>query len=83
MRETGLHAGRLLDATMRGEIRPRTLRAHLPMLDEANAGRTDVPETAALMTRAAAHEASRASWPCRSTPPSPRPTSPRPGRPCW
>ncbi len=57
MRETGRHAGRLLDAAMRGAIRPRTIRAHRPMLDEANAGRTDVPETAALYTRAAAHEA--------------------------
>ena len=57
MRATGLHAGRLLDATMRGEIHPQTLRAHRPMLDEANAGRTDVPETAALYTRATAHEA--------------------------
>lgn len=57
MRETGRHAGRLLDAAMRGAVRPRTLRAHRPMLDEANAGRTDVPETAALYTRAAAHEA--------------------------
>ena len=57
MRATGLHAGRLLDAAMRGESHPRTIRAHVPMLDEANAGRTDVPETAALYTRAAAHEA--------------------------
>ena len=57
MRATGLHAGRLLDATMRGELHPRTIRVHVPMLDEANAGRTDVPTTAALYTRAAAHEA--------------------------
>ncbi len=57
MRETGRHAGRLLDAAMRGAIQPRTLRAHVPMLDEANAGRTDVPTTAALYHRAAAHEA--------------------------
>ncbi|WP_333815251.1 M81 family metallopeptidase [Tabrizicola sp.] len=57
MRATGLHAGRLLDATMRGQVRPRTIRAHVPMLDEANAGRTDVAETAALYTRAAAREA--------------------------
>ncbi|NBZ88186.1 M81 family metallopeptidase [Stagnihabitans tardus] len=57
MRVTGAHAARLLDRTMRGEITPRTLRVHVPMLDEANAGRTDVPETAALYTRAAAHEA--------------------------
>ena len=57
MRVTGRHAARLLDATMRGEIRPRTLRLGLPMLDEANAGRTDVAETAALYDRAAVHEA--------------------------
>ncbi|MEP9398192.1 M81 family metallopeptidase [Mesorhizobium sp. KR2-14] len=57
MRETGRHAGRLLDAAMRGAVRPRTLRAHRPMLDEANAGRTDVPQTAALYTRASAFEA--------------------------
>lgn len=57
MRETGRHAARLLDATMRGRVRPQTLRVHLPMLDEANAGRSDVPETAALYTRARAHEA--------------------------
>lgn len=57
MRETGRHAGRLLDAAMRGAIRPRTLRAHRPMLDEANAGRTDVPRTAALYAKARAFEA--------------------------
>lgn len=57
MRVTGRHAARLLDRTMRGEIRPRTLRVHLPLLEEANAGRTDVPATAALYQRAAAHEA--------------------------
>ena len=56
MRETGRHAGRLLDAAMRGAARPTTLRAHRPMLDEANAGRTDVPQTAALYARARAHE---------------------------
>jgi microcystin degradation protein MlrC len=56
MRETGRHAGRLLDAAMRGAARPATLRAHRPMLDEANGGRTDVPETAALYARASAHE---------------------------
>lgn len=56
MRETGLHAGRLLDAAMRGKTRPRTLRAHRPMLDEANGGRTDVPQTAALYDRAKVHE---------------------------
>jgi microcystin degradation protein MlrC len=57
MRETGLHAGRLLDAAMRGQTNPKTIRAHRSMLDEANAGRTDVPETAALYQRARTHEA--------------------------
>ena len=57
MRVTGQHAARLLHQTMKGAIRPRTVRAHRPMLDEANAGRSDVPETAALYTRARAHEA--------------------------
>lgn len=56
MRATGQHAARLLQAAMAGTIRPATLRAHLPMLDEANAGRTDVPETAALYDRARRHE---------------------------
>ncbi|WP_291337040.1 M81 family metallopeptidase [Albidovulum sp.] len=56
MREIGLQAGRILDRAMRGDVRPRTLRVHVPMLDEANAGRTDVPETAALYARARAHE---------------------------
>ena len=56
MRETGRHAARLLDATLRGETNPTTLRVHLPMLDEANAGRSDVPQTAALYTRATQHE---------------------------
>ncbi len=57
MRQIGRQAGDLLDATMRGAVKPRTLRVHVPMLDEANAGRTDVPETAALYAAAAAHEA--------------------------
>lgn len=56
MRVTGQHAARLLHDTMLGKVRPRTLRVHRPMLDEANAGRTDVPETAVLYTRARAHE---------------------------
>lgn len=56
MRETGRHAGRLLNAAMTGAVRPATLRAHRPMLDEANGGRTDVPETAALYADAARFE---------------------------
>ena len=56
MRDVGRQAGQLLDATLRGTVRPATLRAHRPMLDEANAGRSDVPQSAALYTRAIAHE---------------------------
>jgi microcystin degradation protein MlrC len=57
MREIGAHAARILDRTMRGEIAPRTVRAHVPMLDEANSGRTDIPETLALYDRAREAEA--------------------------
>lgn len=52
MRETGAHAARILERAMKGEIAPRTVRAHVPMLDEANSGRTDIPETLALYDRA-------------------------------
>ena len=57
MREIGAHAARILDRAMKGEIAPRTVRAHVPMLDEANSGRTDIPETLALYDRARAAEA--------------------------
>lgn len=56
MREVGAHAARILDQTMKGEVAPRTMRAHVPMLDEANSGRTDIPETWALYDRARAAE---------------------------
>ncbi|TPL61250.1 M81 family metallopeptidase [Mesorhizobium sp. B2-4-2] len=57
MREIGAHAARILDRAMKGEIAPRTVRAHVPMLDEANSGRTDIPETLALYDRAREAEA--------------------------
>lgn len=60
---------------MRGTIRRRTLRIHLPMQDKAKAGRTDVPETAALCTRATAMRTSRAFLPYPSMPGFPRLTS--------
>lgn len=41
-RATGRRVGELLHRTMQGNIRPRTLRAHRPMLEEANGGRTDM-----------------------------------------
>ncbi|PYB71742.1 M81 family metallopeptidase [Rhizobium wuzhouense] len=56
MREIGCQAGRLLHRVLAGTIHPRTLRVHIPMLDEANAGRTDVTETKALYDRARLHE---------------------------
>lgn len=59
MRETGAHAARILDRAMRGEIAPRTIRAHVPMLDEANSGRTDISETLALYDRAREAEGDR------------------------
>lgn len=42
MRECGRQAGEILHRTMAGEIKPRTIRAHRPMLEEVNGGRTDV-----------------------------------------
>jgi microcystin degradation protein MlrC len=41
-RATGRRVAELLHRTMQGDIRPRTLRAHRPMLEEANGGRTDL-----------------------------------------
>ncbi|WP_353645145.1 M81 family metallopeptidase [Mesorhizobium sp. WSM2239] len=57
MREIGARAARILDRAMKGEIAPRTVRAHVPMLDEVNSGRTDIPETLALYDRARQAEA--------------------------
>jgi microcystin degradation protein MlrC len=42
IRTTGRRAAELLQRTMLDEIKPVTLRAHRPMLEEANGGRTDV-----------------------------------------
>ena len=42
MRSAGRRAADLLQATMNGEIKPQTLRAWRPMLEEVNGGRTDV-----------------------------------------
>jgi microcystin degradation protein MlrC len=41
MRITGHHAASLLQSTLLGEIRPRTIRACCPMLEEVNGARTD------------------------------------------
>jgi microcystin degradation protein MlrC len=42
IRATGRRVAELLQRTMSGDIRPITLRAHRPMLEEANGGRTDI-----------------------------------------
>jgi microcystin degradation protein MlrC len=42
MRETGRHAGEILQRMMAGEIEPRTIRVSRPMLEEVNGGRTDI-----------------------------------------
>ena len=42
IRATGRRAAELLQRTMTGDIQPRTLREHRPMLEEANGGRTDL-----------------------------------------
>ncbi|MGB8813080.1 MAG: M81 family metallopeptidase [Paracoccaceae bacterium] len=57
MRERGLQAGRLLEQAMAGKIKPKTLRAHRPMLDETNGGRSDIGPMVALYQRARDHEA--------------------------
>jgi microcystin degradation protein MlrC len=42
MRIAGRHAADLLQATLLGQIKPRTIRVRCPMLEEVNGGRTDV-----------------------------------------
>ncbi len=42
LRATGIRTAELLQRTMTGEIAPRTLRFHRPMLEEVNGGRTDI-----------------------------------------
>lgn len=42
IRATGRRTAELLHRTMTGDIHPRTHRAHRPMLEEANGGRTDI-----------------------------------------
>jgi microcystin degradation protein MlrC len=56
MREAACHAGDILQRTMLGEISPTTLRAHRPMLGEANGGRTDIGPMIERFERARAYE---------------------------
>ena len=56
MRETGRHAGSLLQQTMAGEINPRTIRVSRPMLEEVDGGRTDAGPMVARIASARAYE---------------------------
>lgn len=56
MRDIARHAGELLQRTMTGEIRPKTLLVRRPMLEEANAGRTDVGPMIGWIGKARDHE---------------------------
>ncbi len=56
MRERAVQAGDILQRAMKGEIRPRSLRVHRPMLDEANGGRTDIGPMIDRIARAVAYE---------------------------
>jgi microcystin degradation protein MlrC len=56
MRIAGQHAGELLQRTMQGQIKPRTLRVARPMLEEACGGRTDAGAMIERLTRARAYE---------------------------
>ena len=56
MRERARQAGDILQRTMLGEIKPRTIRVHRPMLDEASTGRTDVGPMIEWMARAVEYE---------------------------
>jgi microcystin degradation protein MlrC len=57
MRARGVQAAHLLQGAMQGDVRPATLRAHRPMLDETNGGRSDIGPMVALYARALASEA--------------------------
>lgn len=56
VRETGKLAAGVLQRAMAGEIRPVTLRADRPMLEEVNGGRTDIGPMVERIARAKAYE---------------------------
>ena len=59
LRATGQRTAELLHRCMTGEIHPRTLRFHRPMLEEANGGRTDIGPMIERHALARAYEARR------------------------
>lgn len=56
MFETGRQAGEILHRTMAGDIKPRTIRASRPMLEEVNGGRTDIGPMIERIAAARAYE---------------------------
>lgn len=56
VRETGRLAAGTLQRAMTGEIRPVTLRAERPMLEEVNGGRTDIGPMVERIAKAKAYE---------------------------
>jgi len=56
MRDIGQQAARILDRTMRKEIKPRTIMVRPPMLEEVNGGRTDVGPMIERLAKAGAYE---------------------------
>jgi microcystin degradation protein MlrC len=56
MRIAGQHAGELLQRSMQGQIKPRTLRITRPMLEEVSGGRTDTGAMIERIARARAYE---------------------------
>jgi microcystin degradation protein MlrC len=59
VRATGRRTAELLQRTMTGDIRPKTIRAHRPMLEEANGGRTDLGPMIERHAMARAYEAQK------------------------
>lgn len=56
MRDCAVQAGEILHRTMTGEIAPKTLRVHRPMLEEVNGGRTDAGPMIERNARALEHQ---------------------------
>jgi len=56
MRDCARQAAETLHRAMMGEIRPVTIRAHRPMLEEVNGGRTDIGPMIERIARARAYE---------------------------
>lgn len=56
MRDIGRQAAQILQRQMRGEIRALTLRVDRPMIEEVNAGRTDIGPMVARIDAARAYE---------------------------